>query len=138
MVDALRETLRVLKPEGLLLDLRPQASNIPLDVIRDGNAKPVFRLDGSPGLPDDVASDNAVQRLVDEGAFTPVEESSFLFRNYWDTVDEMCVDATETWSRYVVPETDDLDTTRRELDAAGPGACIGTTKRIWLSIYRSI
>ena len=89
MVDALREVWRVLRPDGCLVDLRPLARNTPIEPVEAGRAVEVGQLDGSPGVPDDLACDEALARVVDEGAFRYDGVRRFEFGLYFDTVEEL-------------------------------------------------
>ena len=62
MVDALRSARRALRPGGMLIDLRPDASRPPRLVV---GGRVVGRLAGSAASQlDDTAADQAVQSLV--------------------------------------------------------------------------
>jgi hypothetical protein len=70
MVHALRETHRVLKPDGLLFDLRPGAVHRRVGIEVDGQYKQLVVMDES--LADDYAANRAVAQVVQEGWFKPV------------------------------------------------------------------
>ena len=70
MVHALRETHRVLKPDGLLFDLRPGAVHRRVGIEVDGQYKQLAVMDES--LADDYAANRAVAQVVQEGWFKPI------------------------------------------------------------------
>lgn len=136
-MHALREMVRVLKPDGRLLDLRPIGGLAPVDIMSDGRAETVFEIDGSPGDADDRASNAALQKLVDEGLLVETAREVFRYRHYWDTVDEMHEEIAKTWSqRNVIPDSQDLNPARRAHKAAGPTATVRVSRKMRLCGYR--
>jgi SAM-dependent methyltransferase len=67
MVHALRETHRVLKPDGLLLDLRPGPVHRRVGIEVDSQYKQLALMNES--LEDDHAANRAVAEIVHEGWF---------------------------------------------------------------------
>jgi hypothetical protein len=89
MVHALREIWRVLVPNGHLIDLRPRATNWPLEVVADGQVMLAGKVDNTSFVPDDSAAERAIQRTVSEGQFSLERQVSFDCASYWDTLDDM-------------------------------------------------
>ena len=67
MVHALREAHRVLKPDGLLLDLRPGPVHRRVGIEIDGQYSPVATMNES--LQDDYAANRAVTEVIQDGWF---------------------------------------------------------------------
>jgi hypothetical protein len=89
MVHALRETWRVLVPRGHLLDLRPRASNWPLEVVADGQVMLAGKVDNALFVPDDSAAESAIQCSVREGLYSLEQHVAFECASYWNTLDAM-------------------------------------------------
>jgi hypothetical protein len=70
MVHALREAQRVLKSDGLLLDLRPGAVHRRVGIEVDGQYKQLAIMNES--LKDDYAANRAVAEIIREGLFKTV------------------------------------------------------------------
>jgi SAM-dependent methyltransferase len=70
MVHALREAHRVLKPDGLLLDLRPGAVHRRVGMEVDSQYKQLAIMNES--LQDDYAANRAVAEIIREGLFKTV------------------------------------------------------------------
>ena len=70
MVHALREAHRVLKPDGLLVDLRPGAVHRRLGIQMDSQYKQLAIMNES--LKDDYAANRAVAEIIQEGLFKTV------------------------------------------------------------------
>lgn len=62
MVHALREARRVLKPDGILIDLRPPVMHSPVGILRAGRFTELGRTCGS--LDGDRAANRAVSRVL--------------------------------------------------------------------------
>jgi hypothetical protein len=121
MVHALREAWRVLRRGGVLIDDRPLATNTAAEIVtRDGLLLPVGDLDGAPGLPDDVASEQALAEAVASGWFVPEARASFRCHIDWESVDEMPAEM----SRWKLPSAAELALARRQLAHLGSGARI--------------
>ena len=86
MVHALHEAHRVLKPNGLLVDLRPAAVHRRVGVIEaDGYRLPwVMR----ENFDDDRAADRAVKEVLREGRFKPEGRTQFVCNRVMDRLDE--------------------------------------------------
>jgi SAM-dependent methyltransferase len=70
MVHALREAHRVLKPDGLLLDLRPGAVHRRVGIEVDSQYKQLAIMNES--LKDDYAANRAVTEIIREGLFKTI------------------------------------------------------------------
>lgn len=87
MDHALEETHRVLKPGGLLIDLRPDAAHrrVGLGVDRRWRLVGVMR----ESLEEDRAANAAVRTVVADGLFQPVRRARFSLDREMDTIDEL-------------------------------------------------
>ncbi len=86
MVHALQEVHRVLKPHGLLIDLRPAASHrrAGLGLGRSWQLVGVMR----ESLDDDHAADAAIATVLRRGLFRPLRRQRFNLDRVLDAVDE--------------------------------------------------
>jgi SAM-dependent methyltransferase len=75
MVHALREAHRVLKPNGLLLDLRPGPVHRRVGIEVDGQYRQVAIMNES--LNDDYAANRAVTEVLQEGLFKSASRIQF-------------------------------------------------------------
>ena len=75
MVHALRETYRVLKTDGLLLDLRPGPVHRCIGIEVDGHYEQLAIM--GEQLHDDYAANRAVAEVIQEGLFKPVSRTQF-------------------------------------------------------------
>lgn len=89
MVDALKESARVLVQGGTLLDLRPISGKNPIDVVTAASVTAVVELDTFGAAADDIAANDAVRHALTKGWFLLKETSHFDFELYWDSVEEM-------------------------------------------------
>lgn len=84
MVHALTEAHRVLKPNGLLLDLRPAASHRRAGVGEGKRWTQVGVM--RENFDDDIASDRAVKQVIREGWFTQEKLIEFELDRVMDTL----------------------------------------------------
>lgn len=86
MVHALREARRVLKPNGLLIDLRPAAVHRKVGILQRGRWRQLGVMRES--LDDDRAANRAVLRLLKEGILERESRAQFDCLRVMDTLDE--------------------------------------------------
>lgn len=136
MVDALRETWRVLKPGATMIDLRPVATDVPIEVIVADRVSPMGTVDGTPGIEDDAASERAIDLVVSEGLFQLREKGYFDFHYYWDDLDELAEDFENNWRRrHGNPTGEVLGATRNALNRAGKSARLRSHEHILIATY---
>jgi hypothetical protein len=87
MVHALREAHRVLKPNGLLLDLRPGLKHRRVGLSRTGG----WRLVGTmrENFSDDRAANAAVARILREGLFERERQMKLDLKRYLETLNDL-------------------------------------------------
>lgn len=107
MVHALDEIRRTLKPNGILIDLRPVEANWSVEVNAStgnppsGTTQVAGRLSAMPiGLADDEAAFNAMREVESRRWFIKEKEDEFAFFYYWDTPSEMKTFMEEEWEDF--------------------------------------
>lgn len=75
MVHVLREAHRVLKPDGLLLDLRPGPVHRRIGIEADGHYEQLAIM--GEKLDDDLAANRAVAEMIRAGLFKSISRSQF-------------------------------------------------------------
>ena len=98
MVDALDETRRVLKPDGILIDIRPLNGQWPIEVVSTRELKETGHVDDLPEpLNADRASNEAMKEVESRGWFRREQEQLFPFFYSWDTPSEMEEFIADDW-----------------------------------------
>ncbi len=136
MVNALKEAWRVLTPGGVLLDLRPLAQEMPIEIASSGNIAVSGFVDGAPGKPHDDACDLSLARVQGEGWFASEHQRVFDLPVYFDTVDELQRYLEENFRvRHAALEDDVLEHARRTLARKTKGARVRLQHRLLLARY---
>ena len=101
MVHALDEIRRTLKPNGILIDLRPVESNWSVEVISSAGWQAAGRLSDLPAaVADDEAAFKAMRAVESKGWYSKKEEKEFSFFYYWDTPSEMKEFMEDEWEDF--------------------------------------
>ena len=107
MVHALDEIRRTLKPNGILIDLRPVESNWSVEVVSSVGWQAAGRLSDMPAaVEDDEAAFNAMRAAESNGWYSKKEEKEFAFFYYWDTPSEMKEFMEDEWEDFEKLEED--------------------------------
>lgn len=137
MVDALKEAWRVLTPRGVLLDLRPLAQDMPIEIVSQGSVAVSGFIDGAPGKPHDDACDVSLARVQGEGWFESEHQRVFDLPVYFDTIDDMQRYLQENFRvRHAALEDNVLEHARRTLARGTKGARVRLRHRLLLARYR--
>jgi SAM-dependent methyltransferase len=101
MVHALNEIHRVLKPNGILLDLRPLEDSWAVEVVSSTGWQASGRLSDLPqGVADDEAANQAMKEVQSRGRFIQKKEEEFPYFYYWDAPSEMKEFLETEWENF--------------------------------------
>ena len=107
MVHALDEIRRTLKPNGLLIDLRPVEDHWSVEVASQQEVQVAGQLTDMPiGKADDEAAFRVMREGESRGWFVREREEEFAFFYYWDTPSEMKKFMEEEWEDFEKIEED--------------------------------
>jgi len=102
MVHALDEIRRVLRPNGILIDIRPLADRWHMEVVSANGVKETGRVNDLPEQVNaDVASNETMKEVESRGWFKREEEKLFPFFYSWDTPSDMEEFIAEDWSDFI-------------------------------------
>jgi hypothetical protein len=119
MVHALREAHRVLKPNGILIDLRPALVHRRVGIERAGRYRHLGTLRES--LDDDRAANRAVRQVLRAGLFNSEWRTQFSCRRVMDSVSDFrtFIDEFVTLGTEVQPHGWLIRRVQRAFDTAG-------------------
>lgn len=101
MVHALDEVRRTLKPNGMLIDLRPVEANWSVEIVSSAGWQAAGRLSDLPvAVKDDEAAFKAMREAESNGWYIKKQEQEFSFFYYWDTPSEMKEFMDEEWTDF--------------------------------------
>ena len=113
MVHALDEIRRTLKPNGILIDLRPVESSWSVEVSSSAGCQLSGRLNDMPkGLADDEAAFKAMREVESRRWYIKEKEEEFAFFYYWDTPSEMKEFMETEWEDFEKMEEDVFEKTK--------------------------
>ncbi len=101
MVHALDEIRRTLKPNGVLIDIRPVEENWPVEIVSSMGWQVAGRLTDLPiAVADDEAAFHAMREAESRRWYIKEKEEEFAFFYYWDTPSEMKEFMDEEWEGF--------------------------------------
>ena len=113
MVHALEEARRVLKPDGILIDIRPLNGTWPIEVASLREVKETGRVRDFPEpLNVDRASNEAMQDVEARGWFIRDRQDFFSYSYSWDTPSDMEEWIADEWEDFVAVEEETKQATR--------------------------
>ena len=89
MVHALRETHRVLRPGGSLIDMRPSRDNRTVEVQLSRARLHIGEIDSARSLDDLVAADAALRDAISAGFFRAEHETQFVYHTALDSAADL-------------------------------------------------
>ncbi len=101
MFHALHEAWRVLRPQGILIDLRPLCADALLEVVSTGGCQLVGPVDMSNDIADEIAANRAIEAVAGEAIFRKSTLDFFDFAYYWEGVAAFLADMDEYWKEDV-------------------------------------
>jgi SAM-dependent methyltransferase len=102
MVHALEEVRRVLKPGGILIDIRPLSGAWPIEVASIREVKETGHVDDFPEpLNADRASNEAMQDVEARGWFSRDRQEFFSYSYSWDMPTDMEEWIADEWQDFV-------------------------------------
>jgi hypothetical protein len=102
MVHALDEARRILKPDGILLDIRPLNGQWQIEVVSAREVIETGHVEDRPEpLNADKASNEAMNEVESRGWFQREQEEFFSYLYSWDMPSEMEQFVAEDWSDFI-------------------------------------
>jgi SAM-dependent methyltransferase len=139
MVHALDEIRRTLKPDGVLIDLRPVEENWPVEVNSSTGYQAAGRLIDVPlALTDDEAAFRAMREAESRRWFIKEKEEEFAFFYYWDTPSEMKEFMDEEWGDFEKLEEDVFQKTKSLWAMANADARVRVRVKMLITRWRKL
>ncbi|MBE0672471.1 MAG: hypothetical protein IH588_17990 [Anaerolineales bacterium] len=136
MVHALSEIRRILKPNGILIDLRPVESNWSVEVVSSTGWQAAGRLSDLPAaVADDEAAFKAMREAESRGWYIKRAEEEFAFFYYWDTPSEMKEFMEDEWEGFEKLEEDVYKKTSSLWASANADARVRVRVRMLITIW---
>jgi ubiquinone/menaquinone biosynthesis C-methylase UbiE len=146
MVHALEEIHRLLKPNGVLIDIHPVSESSPIEIHQSGNIDLVGYLSVRQWCIDFQQADNALTEITQRGLFAVEQEGVFDSLTYYSSAEEMRTSLKESIDKFArdaqlageaVPHAEALAARAEELmRAAGSGAELIVRERTHISRLR--
>lgn len=139
MVHALDEIRRTLKPNGVLLDLRPVEDNWQVEVVSSTGWQTAGRLSDLPAaVEDDEAAFHAMQEAESNGWYVREKEKEFDFFYYWDTPSEMKEFMESEWEDFEKLEENVYRKTSSLWVSAGGDARVRVRVKMLITLWNKL
>ena len=137
MVHALKEIHRVLKPGGILIDLRPVEENWSVEVISSAGHQIAGRLSDLPiGVADDKAAFKSMSEAESLGWFSKQKDGEFGFFYVWDTPSEMKEYIDEEWEDFEKMDEDLYRKASSLWASANADARVRVRVKMWIGTWK--
>jgi len=137
MVHALREIWRVLRHDGVLIDLRPISDRWPVEVLSSRNIQETGRVQGLPAsLADDQAANQSMRQAAEKGWFAKEQEEFFHYDYSWDSPNEMEEYIAEEWEDFIGLDEETRRATRSMWATADADARVRIHAKIMIARWR--
>jgi hypothetical protein len=138
MVHALSEIRRTLKPNGILIDLRPVLDRWQIEVASTRESRETGRMQDFPvGLADDEAANQSVAHAAQNGWFTREQEDFFSFTYSWDSPKEMEEWIEEEWEGFIGLDEETKQVTRSAWALADADARVQVKVKMLITRWRT-
>ena len=138
-MHALGEIHRVLKPDGILIDLRPLLDRWQVEVISARETRETGRVtDFEIGLADDIAANQSMGQAEANGWFTREQENFFSYVYSWDSPKEMEEWLAEEWNDYIELDEVAMQTTRSAWALADADARVQLRVKMLITRWRKL
>lgn len=136
MVHALDEIRRTLKPNGILVDLRPVEDNWSVEIVSSVGWQESGRLSDLPiAVADDEAAFKAMREVESKGWYFKKEETEFAFFYYWDTPSEMKEFMEDEWEGFEKLEDDVFQKTKTLWASANADAQVRVRVKMLAAVW---
>lgn len=134
MVHALSEIHRVLKPNGILIDMRPLADQWRVEVVSLREVKRTGRVTDLPEQTNgDIASNEAMDDVERRGWFKREQDQLFPFIYSWDTPSEMEEFIADDWQDFISLDEDTKRATRSVWAVADADSRVRIRMNVWIA-----
>lgn len=139
MVHALNEIHRILKPRGILIDLRPVEDNWSVEVVSSTGHRVAGKLMDMPvGIADDNAAFKAMNEVEALGWFSKEKDDEFGFFYIWDTPSEMKSYIDEEWEDFEKLDDDLYRKTSSLWASANADARVRVRVKMWVAAWKKL
>ncbi|NOH02478.1 MAG: hypothetical protein HND47_11250 [Chloroflexi bacterium] len=139
MVHALGEIRRTLKPNGMLIDLRPVEDRWRVEVVSSAGWQVSGSLTDQPiGVADDEAAFKAMREAESNGWYVKEKEGEFDFFYYWDTPSEMREYMQSEWEDFEKLEEDVYRKTSALWVSAGADARVRVRVKMLIAVWKKL
>jgi len=134
MVHALHEIHRVLKPEGILIDMRPLADQWRVEVVSLREVKRTGRVVDLPEQTNgDIASNEAMDDVEKRGWFKREQDDLFPFIYSWDTPSEMEEFINDDWQDFITLDEETVRATRSAWAIGDGDSRVRIRMNVWIA-----
>lgn len=138
-IDALNETRRLLKPNGIFIDLRALESNWQVEVCDSAQSQITGRLNDSPGgVEHDEGAFKAMREVESKRWYIKEKEEEFDFFYYWDTPSEMKEFMEDEWEGFEKIDEDVYRKTSGLWVSAGADARVRVRVKMHIARWKKI